>query len=184
MAWAAAVFSQSKVFRKIVLIFLTVGNWRKGFDRLVKAVDDLKSHNVITEDVISQIGQGSYRPANLKVFDYCSPDDFSKIMIESRVVITHAGIGTIGQALELAKPVIVVPRRAELGECSNNHQWTTANQLEKEGKVLVAREVSELPDKLKEAEQFVPVREQVEARIIQVVEKYLDELAVRRHKTR
>lgn len=165
------------------MIFLTVGNWHKGFDRLVEAVDNLKKTNVITEDVIAQIGHGSYRPTNLKVIDYCSPSQFTNIVAESKVVVTHAGIGTIGQALELAKPVIVIPRRAELGECGDNHQWTTASQLEKEGKVLLAREISELPDKLKESEQFVPVREQGEARIIQVVEKYLDELAVHRHKT-
>lgn len=183
MAWITAVFPKREVFRKIVLIFLTVGNWHKGFDRLVKAVDDIKSHNVITEDVVSQIGQGSYRPANLKVFDYCSPDDFTKIMIESRVVISHAGIGTIGQALELAKPVIVVPRRAELGECSDNHQWTTASQLEKEGKVLVAREVSELPDKLREAERFVPAKGHGSVNIIQFIEQYIDELAAIKHAT-
>jgi UDP-N-acetylglucosamine transferase subunit ALG13 len=150
----------------------------------VKAVDNLKSANVITEDVVAQIGRGSYRPTNLKVIDYCSPSDFANIVAESRVVVTHAGIGTIAQALELAKPVIVIPRRAELGECSDNHQWTTAGQLEKEMKVLVAREISELPDKLMQAERFVPVRGQGGAGIIQAVEKYLDELAAFRHMTR
>jgi UDP-N-acetylglucosamine transferase subunit ALG13 len=163
------------------LIFLTVGNWHKGFDRLVEAVDRLRCDNVITEDVMAQIGSGSYRPENLNVIEYCSPTEFAEIMSDSRVVITHAGIGTIGQAIELAKPIIVVPRKAEIGECSDNHQWTTARQLEKEGKILVAYEICELVDRLKQAENFVPAREQGGRKIIHIVEKFLDELAAKKY---
>jgi UDP-N-acetylglucosamine transferase subunit ALG13 len=106
--------------------------------------------------VTAQIGSGSYRPAKLDVIEYCSPDEFKDIMSRSRVIITHAGIGTIGQAIEFFRPVIVVPRRAELGESSDNHQWTTARELEKEGKILVAYELTELSDKLRQAESFIP----------------------------
>ena len=160
------------------MIFLTVGNWHKGFDRLVEAVDSLKSTNVISEDVVAQIGLGRYRPTHLMAIDYCSPSEFANIVAESRVVITHAGIGTIGQALTLAKPVIVVPRKAELGECSDSHQWTTAKQLEQERKVLVAYEVGDLPRKIKEAGTFIPSQNNVGAqRLIQAVEEFLENLA-------
>lgn len=174
------VFSKSEVLWEIVLIFLTVGNWHKGFDRLVKGVDKLKDNNVITEEVIAQIGSGSYKPTNLKVIEYCSPAEFEDIMAKSRVIITHAGIGTIMQSVKLAKLVVVVPRQAELGECSDNHQWATAEQLEKEGKILVAYEISELPDKLEQAENFIPAKEKSEQGIIQAVEKFLEKLAAKK----
>jgi UDP-N-acetylglucosamine transferase subunit ALG13 len=183
VAWAAAVFPQSKVLRKIVLIFLTVGNWHKGFDRLVEAVDNLKSTNVIAEDVIAQIGHGNYHPTNLRVIDFCSPSEFVGIVAESRVVVTHAGIGTIGQALALAKPVIVVPRKASLGENVDDHQYVTARQLESEGKVLVAYEVGDLPRKIKEAGTFIPSQNKVGAqRLIQTIEEFLENLAAEKEK--
>jgi UDP-N-acetylglucosamine transferase subunit ALG13 len=144
-------------------------------------VDRLKGCLVITEDVIAQIGSGSYNPTNLNVIDYCSPTEFVDIMIKARVIITHTGIGTIGQAIELSKPVIVVPRKAELGECSNNHQWATAKQLEKEGKILVAYETSELVDKLEQAQNFAPSEKQVGQKIIQAVEAFLEELAAEKY---
>ena len=79
---------------------------------------------------------------------FCSPDNFTSNIKIARVIITHAGIGTIIQAVELEKPVIVVPRKASLGEHVDDHQYITAETLEKEGKILVAYEVSELPDRL------------------------------------
>jgi UDP-N-acetylglucosamine transferase subunit ALG13 len=183
VARAAAVFPEGPISRKTILIFLTVGNWHKGFDRLVEAVDNLKSTNVIAEDVIAQIGHGNYHPTSLRFIDYCSPSDFANIVAQSRVVVTHAGIGTIGQALKLAKPVIVVPRKAELGECSDNHQWTTAKQLEQERKVLVAYEVGDLPRKIKEAGTFIPSQNKVGAqRLIQAIEEFLENLAAEKEK--
>lgn len=158
------------------MIFLTVGNWHKGFDRLVEAVDQLKAQNLIAEDVLAQIGSGRYKPTNLNAIDYCSPIQFLDFIAKSRLIITHAGIGTIAEALKLKRAVIVVPRKAELGECYDNHQWTTAKQLEKEGKVLVAYEVSELPDKLKKAKNFVPTKAQGGQKIVQAVEEFLNGL--------
>lgn len=162
------------------MIFLTVGNWYKGFDRLVEAVDKLKAQDIIKEDVIAQIGSGKYKPVNLKVIDYCSPTEFTDIMANSRLIITHAGIGTIGQAIELAKPVIAVPRKAVLDECGDDHQWTTARQLGKEGKILVACEVSELADKLKQAENFVPMKRRRKQKIVQAVETFINRLDAER----
>jgi UDP-N-acetylglucosamine transferase subunit ALG13 len=134
------------------------------------------------EDVIAQIGYGNYHPKSLRFINYCSPREFINIVVESRVVITHAGIGTIGQALKFAKPVIVVPRKAELGECSDNHQWTTAKQLEKEGKILVAYEISELSQKLKEVKNLVLIPTNSGEKVIQTVEAFLKKLEAKEHR--
>jgi UDP-N-acetylglucosamine transferase subunit ALG13 len=164
------------------LIFLTVGNWHKGFDRLVRAVDELVESGTVTEKVIAQTGHSSYTPMYLEVTDYCSPTKFIDIMAKSRVIITHAGIGTVGQAISLGKPVIVLPRKSNLGECGDNHQWTTAKQLEKEGKILVAYDVSELPDKLQQAKDFIPAKRHNAEKIIHAVETFLKELVAKKCK--
>lgn len=140
------------------MIFLTIGSWYKGFDRLVRAIDRLKDSKCISEEVIAQIGRGKYKPKNFHSMDFYSPDEFANILTKARIIIAHAGMGTIIQAVKLSKTVIVVPRKAALGEHFDNHQLITAKQLEAEGRVLVAYEIVELPKKLMEAKDFVPVQ--------------------------
>jgi len=159
------------------VIFLTVGTWRRGYDRLVRAVDELVEKGVIAEEVAAQIGHGSYQPRQLKTIRFCSPDEFVKLISEVSLVISHAGMGTIIQAVRLGKPVIVVPRKASLGEADNDHQFTTAKQLEAEGKVLAAYEVSELPEKLEQAKTFVPSRSSGADQILKAVQEFIGQVA-------
>lgn len=177
MAGIVEVLSESKILREVVMIFLTVGNWHKGFDRLVKAVDELVESGAVIEKVVAQTGHSSYTPRHLKVIDYCSPVEFTDIIAESRIIITHAGVGTICQALVLAKPVIVVPRKSSLGEHVDDHQFTTAKKFEEENKILVAYEISELPDKIEQAKNFVPAKSEGNERIIQAVRTFLEKIA-------
>lgn len=44
------------------MIFVTVGTHEQPFDRLVKAVDELKRDGIITEEVIMQTGFSIYEP--------------------------------------------------------------------------------------------------------------------------
>jgi UDP-N-acetylglucosamine transferase subunit ALG13 len=162
------------------LIFLTVGTWRAGYDRLVEAVDELVSNRSITDEVIAQTGYSSYEPKHMTVIKFCSPEEFVDLISRARLVISHAGMGTIIETVKQTKPVVVVPRKAELGEVDNDHQFVTAKQLEKEGKILVAYEIDKLQDKLKEAETFVPVPGQGSKEILQVVQQFIDDLITRK----
>jgi len=163
------------------LIFLTVGSWHKGFNRLVKAVDALKKDGLISEEVLAQIGNGDYMPTCLNAVDYYSPEDFVNVLKQSRIVIAHAGMGAIIEATNQGKPVIVVPRMAKLGEANTDHQFNTAKQLEAEGKILVAYEESELPVKLEEAKTFVPAKSESSQEILRVVQEFIEDV-VRRKK--
>ena len=162
------------------MIFLTVGNWHKGFDRLVRAIDELKSEGVIAEEVIAQTGYSSYKPKNMKLMEFCSPAEFRNLISNARLVISHAGMGTIIETVQRGKPLIAVPRRKLLDEADSDHQFATAKQLEKEGKILVAYGVSELPRKLEEAESFVPIKEHSNEKIIRAVGAFLEKLEAKK----
>ena len=162
------------------MIFLTVGTWYKGYDRLVKAVDELVGSGVITDNVTAQTGYGSYRPGHLKTINFCSPEEFRKMVSGSKCVISHAGMGTIIETVLLGKPLITVPRRKSLGEVSNDHQLNTAKQLDAEGKILVAYETSELPAKLEQAKTFVPVKSACCEGILQAVKEVIDGAAAKK----
>ena len=162
------------------MIFLTVSTWRTGYDRLVRAVDELISKGVITEEVIAQTGYSSYRPKNMKVMEFCSPAEFRNLINQARLVISHAGMGTIIETVRLCKPLIVVPRRSSLGEVDNDHQFATAKKLEAEGKMLVAYDESELPARLEQAKTFIPAKDQMAEGIIHAVQKYIDSIAMKK----
>jgi beta-1,4-N-acetylglucosaminyltransferase len=181
VARVVKIFSQSKICGEVILIFLTVGTWRTGYDRLVKAVDELVDNGVISDEVIAQIGNGSYMPKHMTVIKFCSPDKFVEMVSKAGIIISHVGMGTIIEVVRQHKPLIAVPRQKELGEVDDDHQFSTARQLEKEGKMLVAYETKDLPAKLKEAESFVPVGGGGPEGIIRTIQEFINDVIAKKH---
>jgi UDP-N-acetylglucosamine transferase subunit ALG13 len=124
------------------MIFLTVGA-QMPFDRLVHSVD-LWAWMRARHDVVAQIGETAFRPSCLQWTAFLDPIDYRQRLAEAEVVVTHAGMGTILTALEFGRPIIVLPRRADLRETRNDHQWDTAAALEEAGRVFVARDERQL----------------------------------------
>jgi UDP-N-acetylglucosamine transferase subunit ALG13 len=164
------------------LIFVTVGNWHKGFDRLVKAIDELKMNKIINEDVIGQIGPGAYKPKYFQYRDYYSQEEFMEYLTKSRLIISHAGMGTIGQAVRLSKPVIVVPRKSSQGEHVDDHQFNTTKYMELEGKVLAVYAIEDLPEKIKLAETFIPTKGHDSEDINKLVQEFIDSVLAKMFK--
>jgi beta-1,4-N-acetylglucosaminyltransferase len=84
-------------------IFVTVGTTR--FDSLIKAIDEKLSG--LEHEVTFQISDGIYKPKNFKYFNFT--EDIKNYFLESDIVITHAGAGSIYELLELRKKIIIVP---------------------------------------------------------------------------
>ena len=80
-------------------------------------------------DVLAQIGEGSYQPTHLRWERYLTGARFREAMREADAVVAHAGVGTILTALELRKPLVVLPRRADQREHRNDHQVGTARRF-------------------------------------------------------
>ena len=131
------------------MIFVTVGN-ADPFDRLLQAVDQWIEDYGIQETVFAQIGSGHYQPKRCESVRYMTPDDYRKYFEESRFVIAHAGMGSIITAIELQKLIIVMPKRASLGEQRNEHQLATIQHFKKYPKIRVAENEQDLPILLNE----------------------------------
>jgi exopolysaccharide biosynthesis glucuronosyltransferase PssE len=128
------------------LIFVTVGA-NTPFDRLVRCVDEWAALQG-RQDVFAQIGETSYRPAHLQFAKHLAPGEFRQILERADVVVAHAGMGTILQALEAGVPILVMPRRADLREMRTDHQAATARRLGERGLVHVANDEAELRARL------------------------------------
>lgn len=109
------------------MIFLSVGT-QLGFDRLVEAVD-IWAQSLPSIDVYAQIGQGDYIPRNMGYCRYLSASEYTKIFENAKVVVSHAGMGTIISCLTQSKPIVIMPRLAELGEHRNDHQVATCKRF-------------------------------------------------------
>ncbi|MDJ1008331.1 MAG: glycosyltransferase [Paracoccaceae bacterium] len=72
------------------------------------------------------------------------PEEFAGLFEAARVVVAHAGIGTILTAQRARKPLVVLPRRAALGEHRNDHQLATARHIEGLTGLYVAWETADL----------------------------------------
>ncbi|MFH1105981.1 MAG: PssE/Cps14G family polysaccharide biosynthesis glycosyltransferase [Candidatus Aenigmatarchaeota archaeon] len=142
---AQALRQQGAVQGGGILIFVTVGTHKQQFNRLVKAVDDFVAAGKIKDSVIMQTGNSTYAPKNCKHFKFTGKVIIRKIQKNAKVIITHAGAGTIIEALSYKKPVIVVPRLKKFGEHTDDHQIDLADNLSRHGIVETVYDVNVLP---------------------------------------
>ena len=132
------------------MIFMTVGTILP-FDRLTKALDDWAAAQDSPPEIFAQVGTlqaDSYRPTSFKWTERVTPTEFRARVEQAELTITHAGIGTIVTALTLATPVLMVPRRADLGEHVNDHQLETVKRFADRPGVSLAMEPADLGARL------------------------------------
>lgn len=158
------------------MIFVVLGTQDKEFKRLIDIIKIFLDETNSKEDIIIQYGNTKYDYSvfdsfsNVKCFDFISPDDFDKYMIEAEVVVTHAGVGTIIHGLKKNKKLIVVPRLKKYKEHVNDHQLQITDNFAKEGYIIALEDGEKLQDALKKAKDFKP------GKYVSNNEKFNDEL--------
>ncbi len=128
------------------MIFVTVGA-QLPFNRLVRVVDEWARLSG-RSDVFAQIGKTSWKPSYIHSTAFLKPDKFRYMIESADIVIAHTGMGSIISALELCKPILVMPRKAALKETRNDHQIATARRFLEMKYVSVAFDEKELQEKL------------------------------------
>ncbi|RDC54274.1 glycosyl transferase family 28 [Pedobacter chinensis] len=123
------------------MIFVTIGT-QISFDRFIEAIDEIAG--LIDEPIIVQGIKGGYQTKNVKTVDFLNPDEFNKLMEGARLIVGHAGMGTVLSALKYEKPIIIFPRIASLREHRNDHQMVTAMRMNELGYVHVAYDKKQL----------------------------------------
>ena len=135
------------------MIFLTLGT-QEPFTRMVRAVDAWAARQPKTVTIIGQItddGMREYTPQHFKAFGRTSPAEYADLMDQATLVLAHAGMGSILTTLGQGKPIVVMPRRAALGEHRNEHQLATVQHLGARPGLYVADDETQLPAILDQA---------------------------------
>lgn len=123
------------------MIFVTVGT-QLPFPRLIDAMNALAPE--LGEEIVAQTGPEPGDWPNLTLHDSLTPDQFEDLFRSARLIVGHAGIGTILSAKRFGKPLLVVPRRYAMGEHRNDHQMATAKQVDGLPGVSVAWDPADL----------------------------------------
>lgn len=157
------------------MIFVTVGT-QLPFDRLVHTVDQWAGTQG-REDVFAQTGDTTHPPRFIEHVPHLEPATFQSYFDEASVIVSHAGIGTILSALELGKPLLIVPRRAELGEHRNDHQLATAERFSNVARnVIVAYHESDIERELERIEglaEMNPLDHQPSPELLRTLEAFI-----------
>lgn len=153
-------------------VFVTVGTHPQQFNRLLEEVDRLTGDGKISGKVFAQTGKSTYRPKNFDSKAFVTIEEFKSLMNGSDVIITHAGEGNIGLAKNTGKKMVVVPRRKEFGEHTNDHQLELARVVEQKRLGLVAWDVHELAEKLMALDNFMPAKVE-RGKINEILKDYL-----------
>ncbi len=155
------------------MIFVTIGT-QLPFDRLIKIIDELAPQ--LHEEVVAQVYQCGFTPQNIKTVDFLAPDEFNTLFDKARLIISHAGMGTILSALQKDKPIIVFPRIAALGEHRNEHQLATAHKFKEMGAVNVAMNEEELASMLLNGDQttLLHIGNSASPSLIQSIKDFID----------
>ncbi len=138
------------------MVFVTLGTQDKTFERLIEAVENQVKKQNIKEEVIVQAGSTKYVSDFVKIIPYMNENEFHDYMKKADIIITHGGVGTIIEGLELKKKMIVVPRLAKYGEHVNDHQVQIVENFEKSGYILAVYDLEKLDLVLAKLKEFIP----------------------------
>ncbi|MBI4181502.1 MAG: beta-1,4-galactosyltransferase [Candidatus Aenigmarchaeota archaeon] len=147
------------------MIFVTVGTDTHDFSRLLEAADAAARGR----GTVMQTGHSRYQPRHARSFPFASNAEIALLYRKAKVIVTHAGAGSIIAALAEGKVPVVVPRRKALGEHVDDHQLDLARFLAAKGKVVLVEDVAALAGALKARSR----RLRRDPRLVRALDRYL-----------
>ena len=125
------------------MIFVSVGTHEAAFDRLLRAVGELR----LDEELVVQFGPSAVRCERATAeFDYLPFEEMMELVRRARVVVTHAGVGSVMLALSNDKRPVVMARLRAFDEHVDDHQLELARRLADAGLVDLVEDAADLTD--------------------------------------
>lgn len=138
------------------MILVLLGTQNNSFNRLLTEIDNCIEQKIITEEVIVQAGYTKYKSDKMKIFDFIPVEQFSDLLNQSNLIITHGGVGSIITSLKLGKKIIAVPRLKKYNEHVNDHQIQIVENFDKAGYLKGVFDINNLGQVIKSMPNFTP----------------------------
>lgn len=113
------------------------------FDRFVRAIDEWGRDNP-SVDVFLQIGDGKYEPRHVEFARIVSLSEYRQRLESCNLFVAHVGMGSILQAMEVDKQMLLMVRDVNLGEHTTDHQTATASRFHDKPGITIVKDTSSL----------------------------------------
>ncbi len=135
------------------MIFVTVGNAKQQFSRLLDGIEALIRDGAIGADTVC-IQRGNNPPRRIPIRldeQFFSPEEFRSLIAEADVIVCHGGAGSLSHVFKAGKVPVVMPRRSKYGEHVDD-QFNLVWQLVDVGRIIAAFEPQDLESAIRTAE--------------------------------
>lgn len=139
------------------MIFVSLGTFHSLFPRPLIAIESAVKSGKVNEEIIAQIGHTNFTTDAFKTTPFFSPDEIDKLYDDARIIVTHAGTGSILKGVKKRKKVIVIPRLHKYAEHIDDHQLDILNEFAKSHYILPWTDGESFETILSNADCFVPV---------------------------
>lgn len=154
------------------MIVVAVGTFVHGFDELVEAAD--RAIAVLGAAGFAQVGHGRYLPSAMSWARFLPAPAFQLRLREASLVVSHGGIGILGEAMRAGRPIVAVPRRGPTTrEHPANDQTAFLQRLAERFPITVCADPGDLASALCRRLTLAPPRYDLQSDIPQLVARYL-----------
>lgn len=138
------------------MILVLLGTFPTAFKRPLLEIEKLCEDGTISEEIIVQNGYTAIESKYQILRPFIAPDELAALYNKARVIITHAGTGSIIKGLKLHKKVIAIPRLSKYGEVVDDHQLEILNEFAKMNYIMPWYENVQLKSILSVVDDFTP----------------------------
>ena len=157
------------------MIFVCTGTQVYQFNRLLKELDRLVAGGMIHDDIFAQTGASDYKPCYYAYKEFLSHDEFNEYQEKAALIISHGGTGALIGASKKGKNIIAIPRLAQFGEHTDDHQLQIVEVLEKEGYVRAVYDINDLGVQIQEAiKEPISKKYERESFVLEIIEEYIE----------
>lgn len=125
------------------MIFVTLGNAKQEFGRLITAISSLQAA-LPEEMILVQYGYSSIDNMNIRGQKFYDKEAFEDLISKCDVLVTHSGAGTLVTAIQLGKYPLVWPRKQIFKEHINDHQLEICSEFQKLGYCHIVESVEDI----------------------------------------
>lgn len=155
------------------MVFVTLGTQKQQFTRLL---EDVENSNLLKdEEIIVQRGNTKYESKRLKLIDFISINEMKQYIEKAEFVITHGGVGSIIDALNLGKKVLAVPRLKKYTEHVDDHQKEICEKLCEEGYIEQLLEEDSIDEKIKKLRNSKYKKYENDKKYLDIIEKDIED---------
>ena len=119
------------------MIFFTLGTERHPFGRLIEAAESI-ARVLPEEGVFVQLGHHPREPRGCAFERWLPFPELAQRVASARVVVAHAGAGTILTCQQHGRIPVVLARQRALGEHQDDHQLQLARRMDERARILLS----------------------------------------------